>query len=1129
VLVAGCGFSSCGVTAMEFNTKRSGLRVTVIILAILSCLLGTAYAQTNLLTNGGFESGQVAPWSGASTAQVVAGAAYAGSYGVRLSSAQLLTQGWVSVIPGRTYVVAAWYRWTAFAGTDWGYDTINVTNDNWQTETQVNNLHSAYSNGVWHKVALTFVPRTTRVQVNIGVEGPQQTVDVAFDEVQLFEKTGNLPPACAPTATPTLGNAPLVVQFAANGSDPDGAIAVFQWDFGDGSLSTDENPSHTFTARGDYSVRLTAIDNEGARVSQSLTVPVAGDSSPSIAITSPTGLKNYTTSADQIALAGTAGAQAGRSVQTVVWDNVNADIAGTTPVAGAQTVNWTAGAVPLKLGINEILVTATDSAGAVAAGRIWVTRTSTGPVISGISMSRTSVPVYESVEVRFGLATVADNPFFRYDPAPPSGVAPGTGVTVEGVFTSPSGKVLHQPGFFIGEVTRTVASSGAHYEETGRAGWAVRFSPTEVGTYSVSLAAQDASGSAQVSVGSVTAVAPQRRGFVGVSADDHRYFEYSSRDLFFPIGPAWGADYPDYSPYRDTGLNLERPWMAGEGAYSTNWARWMRTDLALGNEGFDSPLTFKERYPSHELSREIFYPEGHRIWMGLWGDERYYPALKPGATYVVKLRLRTIGITGPATAGLPYGFMVKTHGFPEATIDTDLRARPSIIPVIAQDRAWHTVVVTYTAPSDAASNPYFSLLLDNVTSGRVYIDEFSIRPVLPDGSAGGELIRFSKADMHTYVEQRPAAYFDWQVQQGEANGVFFKYVVQDKRDWVPTHLSRFGVFVDSGNGYFQEDGTKAKWLMQQWWRYIAARWGSSTAVHSWELCNEADPNDAAVYRQTQDFARFMHTNDAHYHLATTSFWCCWVPNLWANTSSYPDVDYADIHEYTQDSTLGLDMAEWVLSIDQTVSAAKAGKPVIFGETGIGYSGQAYFDDLKRANPGVWYHNMLWVQLDTSSGLSSPNYWWSEHFKQIDRRQIARPFSQFISTLDLNRGGYVDAGATTTNAQVRVGGQKNLATNSAFLWVQNKLHNWHNVMGVETPVAVTAQSASITLKMAPNTTLTVERWNTYTGVLIGSQSQQSDGSGNVVIAVSNLLDDFAVRLRGPGSKAPAPPTGVRIIK
>jgi hypothetical protein len=467
--------------------------------------------------------------------------------------------------------------------------------------------------------------------------------------------------------------------------------------------------------------------------------------------------------------------------------------------------------------------------------------------------------------------------------------------------------------------------------------------------------------------------------------------------------------------------------------------------------------------------------------------------------------------------------MIKTHGWPTETLEEDLRPYPSMIPVISQNQDWHTVVVRYTTTTQDGNNQYLSLYLDNVSDGKVDIDQFSIKEILADGSYGGELIRLSKADMHTYVEQRPAAYFDWQIQQGEQNGVFFKYVIQDKSDWVPNHLKREGFFHDVGDGYFQEDGTKAKWLLRQWWRYLIARWGYSTAVHSWELCNEADPNNSAVYRMTQDLARFMHQNDSHPHLVTTSFWCCWRPNFWVDRSNYPDVDYADLHEYTHDSELGLDMAEWILSLAQTTYQPPVAIPVILGETGIGAAGQSSFEHLSQPNPGIWYHNMLWAQLNSGSGLSSPNYWWSRHLNVISRRQIATLFHQFVSSLDINRGGYADLSATATNSQIRVLGQKNVSQSKAYLWIQNKLHNWHNVMGVENPVPITPQSGTVTFRMLPNTNYNAEWRNTHNGNT-QSNNIQSNANGDITISVVDLNDDLALKI----TSAPAPPQNLRIV-
>ena len=77
---------------------------------------------------------------------------------------------------------------------------------------------------------------------------------------------GNQLPIAQITATPDAGEAPLDVALSSAGShDPDGTIASYSWDFGDGSpLSADQNPDHTFTADGAYVVKLTVTDNSNA-------------------------------------------------------------------------------------------------------------------------------------------------------------------------------------------------------------------------------------------------------------------------------------------------------------------------------------------------------------------------------------------------------------------------------------------------------------------------------------------------------------------------------------------------------------------------------------------------------------------------------------------------------------------------------------------------------------------------------------------------------------------------------------------------------------------------------------------------------------------------------------------------
>src|SRR5206468_4069479 len=54
---------------------------------------------------------------------------------------------------------------------------------------------------------------------------------------------------------------PLTIQFADAST---GGPTAWQWDFGDSSISTSQNPAHTYAAAGDYVVTLTASNSGGA-------------------------------------------------------------------------------------------------------------------------------------------------------------------------------------------------------------------------------------------------------------------------------------------------------------------------------------------------------------------------------------------------------------------------------------------------------------------------------------------------------------------------------------------------------------------------------------------------------------------------------------------------------------------------------------------------------------------------------------------------------------------------------------------------------------------------------------------------------------------------------------------------
>jgi PKD repeat protein len=80
----------------------------------------------------------------------------------------------------------------------------------------------------------------------------------------------NALPNAAFTPTCTGGSC----RFADGSTDPDGTVSGWQWNFDDGTSSTQRNPSHTFPSGGTYQVRLTVTDDRGGQGSTTKQVTV---------------------------------------------------------------------------------------------------------------------------------------------------------------------------------------------------------------------------------------------------------------------------------------------------------------------------------------------------------------------------------------------------------------------------------------------------------------------------------------------------------------------------------------------------------------------------------------------------------------------------------------------------------------------------------------------------------------------------------------------------------------------------------------------------------------------------------------------------------------------------------------
>jgi len=90
----------------------------------------------------------------------------------------------------------------------------------------------------------------------------------------------NEPPLAVITVSEPQGKAPLSITFsAADSSDPDGSIAAYLWDFGDGSSASGVTVEHSYTEAADYTVTLQVQDDGGETVSVSTLISVFADES----------------------------------------------------------------------------------------------------------------------------------------------------------------------------------------------------------------------------------------------------------------------------------------------------------------------------------------------------------------------------------------------------------------------------------------------------------------------------------------------------------------------------------------------------------------------------------------------------------------------------------------------------------------------------------------------------------------------------------------------------------------------------------------------------------------------------------------------------------------------------------
>lgn len=154
--------------------------------------------------------------------------------------------------------------------------TGNPTSWNWE-----------FSNGTLSSVrnpVITFAtPGTYSVRLVVqNATGIGQTERIDYITV-------NPSPVANFAANLTLACLPARIQFTDGSTSAAGSIVSWDWDFGDGNTSTQQNPSHTYTSTGFYTVTLRVVSSTGCTAVRTRTsyIRVVGSITTDFSFTPP--------------------------------------------------------------------------------------------------------------------------------------------------------------------------------------------------------------------------------------------------------------------------------------------------------------------------------------------------------------------------------------------------------------------------------------------------------------------------------------------------------------------------------------------------------------------------------------------------------------------------------------------------------------------------------------------------------------------------------------------------------------------------------------------------------------------------------------------------------------------------
>ena len=238
--------------------------------------------------------------------------------------------------------------------------------------------------------------------------------------------------------------------------------------------------------------------------------------------------------------------------------------------------------------------------------------------------------------------------------------------------------------------------------------------------------------------------------------------------------------------------------------------------------------------------------------------------------------------------------------------------------------------------------------------------------------ADGKPLRFGQ------INQAGCAKLDAIVEESERLGLGIMFCIDNMNIWAGNKIETSSYWHENGgpcrstHDYFNIPEARA--MTREKMKYIAARWGHSPAIWSWEFWNEIDGCNLdkvtthSMLAWHQEMAQALRSADPVEHPITTS---CGHPLDFPAMWRIPELEFTQTHHYGYKDSV--DDIVPLLRGYHDAAMKLWGKPHMFGELGISWCGEGYAGGWEK--DGRTLHNIIWSTALLPGSCGSGFYWY----------------------------------------------------------------------------------------------------------------------------------------------------------